>query len=147
MDFPSNPDGKESLCNARDAGDPGSIPGLGRSPGEWNGYPFQYSCLENSMDRRTRWGPGSQRVRHDWATNTFYFKRNIILWCQLFSPHSEPKSICLPRNPSHISRKISGPAVGTVGSTPTQIWPYSSLSLLPKSAIAPKSSFKLVAGI
>ena len=33
------------------AGDPGLIPGLGRSPGKGNGYPFQYSCLENSMDR------------------------------------------------------------------------------------------------
>ena len=40
---------KESACNA---GDPGLIPGLGRSPGEGNGYPLQYSCLENSMDRR-----------------------------------------------------------------------------------------------
>ena len=41
-------DGKESACNA---GDQGSIPGLRRSPGEENGYPLQYSCLENSMDR------------------------------------------------------------------------------------------------
>ena len=41
--FPSDP-----ACNARD---PGLIPGLGRSPGEGNGFPFQYSCLENSMDR------------------------------------------------------------------------------------------------
>ena len=40
--------GKESACNA---GDPGSIPGLGRSAGEGNGYPLQYSGLENSMDR------------------------------------------------------------------------------------------------
>ena len=39
--------GKASACNV---GDPGSIPGLGRSPGEGNGNPFQYSCLENSMD-------------------------------------------------------------------------------------------------
>ena len=39
---------KESTCSA---GDPGSIPGLGRSPGEGNGYPLQYSCLENPMDR------------------------------------------------------------------------------------------------
>jgi len=39
---------KASACNA---GDPGSIPGLGRSPGEGNGNPLQYSCLENSMDR------------------------------------------------------------------------------------------------
>ena len=41
-------DSKESTCNA---GDLGSIPGLGRSPGEGNGTPFQSSCLENSMDR------------------------------------------------------------------------------------------------
>ena len=41
-------DGKESTRNARD---PGSIPGSGRSPGEGNGNPLQYSCLENSMDR------------------------------------------------------------------------------------------------
>ena len=40
--------GKESACNA---GDSGSIPGLGRSPGEGNGNSLQYSCLENSMDR------------------------------------------------------------------------------------------------
>jgi len=43
-------DGKESAFYA---GDLGSIPGSGRSPGEENGYPFQYSCLENSMDRGT----------------------------------------------------------------------------------------------
>ena len=47
--FPGGSAGKESACNA---GDPVSIPGLGRSPGEGNGYPLQYSCLENSMDRR-----------------------------------------------------------------------------------------------
>ena len=42
-------DGKESACNE---GDLGSIPGWGRSPGEGNSNPLQYSCLENSMDRR-----------------------------------------------------------------------------------------------
>ena len=46
--FPGGSDGKESACSA---GDPGSIPGLGRSPGEGNGNPLQYSCLENSMDK------------------------------------------------------------------------------------------------
>ena len=46
--FPDGSDGKESACNARD---PGVITGLGRSSGEGNGYPFQYSCLENAMDR------------------------------------------------------------------------------------------------
>ena len=47
MDFPGDSDGKASACNA---GDPGSIPGSGRSPGEGNGTPLQYSCLENLMD-------------------------------------------------------------------------------------------------
>ena len=46
--FPGGSDGKESTCNV---GDLGSIPGLGRSPGEGNSYPFQCSGLENSMDR------------------------------------------------------------------------------------------------
>ena len=44
--FPGDSDGKASACNA---GDPGSIPGSGRSPGEGNDNPLQYSCLENSM--------------------------------------------------------------------------------------------------
>ena len=46
--FSGGSEGKASACNA---GDPGSIPGLGRSPGEGNGNPLQYSCLENAMDR------------------------------------------------------------------------------------------------
>ena len=45
--FPSGSDGKVSACNA---GDPGSFPGSGRSPGEGNGNPLQHSCLENPMD-------------------------------------------------------------------------------------------------
>ena len=47
--FPGGSDGNKSVCNA---GDQSSIPGLGRSPGERNGYPLQYSCPENSMARR-----------------------------------------------------------------------------------------------
>ena len=46
--FPSSSDSKASACNA---GDRGSIPGLGRSPGEGNGNQLQYPCLENPMDR------------------------------------------------------------------------------------------------
>ena len=46
--FPCSSVSKESACSA---GDPGSIPGLGRSPGEGNGNPLQYPCLENLMDR------------------------------------------------------------------------------------------------
>ena len=50
--------------------DPGSIPKLGRSPGEGNGNPLQYSCLENPMDGGTWWqSMGSQRVGHDWAAS------------------------------------------------------------------------------
>ena len=45
------PGGSEVKASATNAGDPGSIPGSGRSPGEGNGNPLQYSCLENSMDR------------------------------------------------------------------------------------------------
>ena len=48
MGFPYSSVGKKSACNA---GDPGSIPGSGRSLGEGNGNPLQYSCLENPMDR------------------------------------------------------------------------------------------------
>ena len=50
--FPGSPDSKESACNA---GDPDSIPGPGRSSGDENGYPLQYSCLEISMDRGAWW--------------------------------------------------------------------------------------------
>ena len=46
--FPGGSDSKESACNA---GELNSIPGSGRSPGEGNGYPFQYSCMEKAMDR------------------------------------------------------------------------------------------------
>ena len=46
--FPGGSDDKESACNA---GDPGSISGLGRSPADGNGNPLQYSCLENAMDK------------------------------------------------------------------------------------------------
>ena len=52
LGFPGSSDGKESTYNA---GDLGSIPGLGRSPGEGNGYLHQYSGPENSMDRGACW--------------------------------------------------------------------------------------------
>ena len=49
MGFPGGTSSKESACNAGDIGDAGSAPGPGRSPGEGNSNPLQYSCLENSM--------------------------------------------------------------------------------------------------
>ena len=59
--------GKESACNAVDVG---LIPGSGRSPGEENGKPLQYSYLENSMDRGAWWAtvPEVTRVRHNSVT-------------------------------------------------------------------------------
>ena len=52
MGFPGGLDNKESACNVKD---PGLIPGSGRSPGEGNGDPLQYSCLENFMDTGAWW--------------------------------------------------------------------------------------------
>ena len=63
--FPGGSDGKTSACNV---GDLGSIPGSGKFPGEGNGNPLQYSCLENPMDG-VAWcrllSLGSQRVGHN----------------------------------------------------------------------------------
>ena len=92
---PGGSDSKESACNA---GDPGSIPGLRRSAGEWNGYPLQYSCLENYMDRgawlATVHGVPKSRLSdfhfhsvHSRATDkvTLFSIANLIL---ISSPHS-----------------------------------------------------------
>ena len=63
MGFPSGSDGKASVYNA---GDPGLIPGLGRSTGEGNGSPLQYSCLENPMDRGS-WQATVHGVTKSWT--------------------------------------------------------------------------------
>ena len=72
MGFPSGSEEFEEFAsNARATGDRGSIPGSGRSSGEGNGNPFQYSCLENPMDR-VAWCAtvhGVTRVGHDLVTN------------------------------------------------------------------------------
>ena len=66
--FTDTADGKESACNA---GDLGSIPGLGRSFGEGNGNPLQYSCLENSMDRGA-WRATIHGVTKSWMQLSNY---------------------------------------------------------------------------
>ena len=65
-------DSKESACNV---GDPGSIPGREKSPGEGKVYPLQYSCQESSHGQRSLAvdSPGGCRVGHNWVTNTFPF--------------------------------------------------------------------------
>ena len=72
MGFPGGSDGKESACNIVEQG---SIPGSGRSSGEGNGNPPQYSCLDKPMDRGARWATiyGVARVRHDLATKPVCF--------------------------------------------------------------------------
>ena len=69
---PGGSDGKESACNAED---PGSIPGSGRSLGEQNGNPLQYSCLENPMDRGA-WRATVHRV-HNLVTTLSLFSSII----------------------------------------------------------------------
>ena len=74
-DFPDGSDSEESACNS---GDSGSIPGLGRFPGEGNGYPLQHSCLENSMDRGAWWAMVHGIVKSQTRpTNTFTLSHGL----------------------------------------------------------------------
>ena len=78
LGFLDGSDGKESACNA---GDLGSIPGLGRCPGEGNGYSLQCSCLENPMDRGAWWAT-LHRVTKSWTERltlsvSFYFHNDV----------------------------------------------------------------------
>ena len=69
--FPGSSDGKESTCTT---GDSGLIPGSERFPGEGNGNPFQYSCLENSMNRGAWWATAHRVTKsRTWLTNIFTF--------------------------------------------------------------------------
>ena len=76
--------GKESICNSGDTGESDSVSGFGRSPGEGNGNPPQYSCLENLMDRGA-WGTtvhGIARDGHDLATkppSQCYYANNSLI--------------------------------------------------------------------
>ena len=75
-DFPGGSGGKASAYNA---GDPGLIPGSGRSPGEGNGTPLQYSCLENPMDRGVWWATVHRATEsRTWLSN---FTFTFFLWC------------------------------------------------------------------
>ena len=84
MSFPHSSVSKESACNA---GDLGSIPRLGRFPGEGNGNVFQYSCLENPVDRGT-WHATVyrvERVGHNLATKPLRHSKNFLLLLSRFS--------------------------------------------------------------
>ena len=92
LGFPGGSGGKESACNV---GDLGLIPGLGRSPGEWNGYPLQYSCLENSTDRGA-WQTTVHGVPKNWTQLSnfhFYFSDDRVNTGLLENIHQSGKYI------------------------------------------------------
>ena len=74
-----SPGGSEVKASACNAGDLGSIPGLGRSPGEGNGNPLQYSCLENPMDGEVQWATvhGVAKSRTQLSNFTFTFSFSL----------------------------------------------------------------------
>ena len=76
MGLTGGSDGKKSACNS---GYPGSVPGSGNLPGEGNGNPFQYSCLENSMDRGA-W----QATYSPWSCKEVDMTERLILSLSLF---------------------------------------------------------------
>ena len=76
-DFPGGSDGKASVY---DAGDLGSIPGLGRSFGEGNGNPLQYYCLENPMDKRSLVGYSPWGCKKSDTTERLHDFTNVIIW-------------------------------------------------------------------
>ena len=73
--FPGGLDSKASACHA---GDPGSIPGSGRSPGEGNGNPLQYSCLENSMDGGAWWATVHGIAKSQTRLSDFTFTFTLV---------------------------------------------------------------------
>ena len=100
LGFPGGSAGKESACNT---GDPGSIPGLGRSPGDGNGYPLQYSYLENSMDRGAWWatilGVAKSWTRLNVLNVTEHF--SVQFRCSIVSDSLEPRGLQHTRLPYH----------------------------------------------
>ena len=82
--FPGYSDGEESVCNV---GDLGSIPGSGRYPGEGNGYPLQYSCLGNPMDRGAWQASGGCKepdTTDGLTLSFFFFFSNMSTTCFFF---------------------------------------------------------------
>ena len=80
--FPDDSDGKKSACNAED---PGSFPGLGRSPGEQNGYRLQYSFLESPMDRGAWWATSHAVTSQTWLStlSTWGVNGKDRIWAQV----------------------------------------------------------------
>ena len=105
LGFPGGSAGKEAPCNG---GDLGSIPGSGRSPGEGNGYPLQYSGLENSMDCIVHGVTKSRTRLSDFHFISFWRIRRGMLWCGKVGYRSD-----LSQKPPCASVSLSIPGEGT----------------------------------
>ena len=113
LGLPSRLSGKESACDAEAAGDVGSIPRLGRSPGGGNGKPLQYSCLENPMDRGTWWATVHRVTKSGtWLKRLSMSTRHFLLLIHLthFSLQSMQLSSTVHSNSPygrwHLSSKV-----------------------------------------
>ena len=84
MSFPGGASGKESACQCRSMRDEDSVPGWGRSPGEGNGNPLWYSCLENPMDRGAR-----QAIVHELLKSRTPLSNYIFLWGRKEDMHTD----------------------------------------------------------
>ena len=99
--------GVKKPANAGEVGDAGLIPKSRRSPGERNGNPLQYSCLENPTDRGAwRAIVHGVRVRHDWMTKRAHRNKPTKLWCLKLRKLGQCFSVCLPL------RRTSDPSEG-----------------------------------
>ena len=128
------PGGSEDKVSACNEGDPGLIPGLGRSPEEGNGNPLQYSFLENPMDRGAWWATvhGSQRVGHDWVTSLTYLW--FMCFKLLFFNCFKIESVCSQALYSKFSVLCSATVFLNIFAIGFQSWCFRDLSLLEQDA-------------
>ena len=126
MDFSGGLVSKESAWNA---GDLNSIPGSGRSPGEGNGYPLQYSCLENPMDRGAWWATVHRVAKNQTQLNSYTWHTGKALWDQA-SAYSSSFSCTFSQNVVSALVFFSATSSNELNSLPLQSFPISfSLSL------------------
>ena len=126
-------DGKESACNARDVRDVGLIPGSGRSPGGGHGNPLQYSCVENSMDRRA-WRATVHRVAKSrtWLkqlSSHTHMHWQLLFGCSVVSDSCDPIDCSMPSFPVlHCLPEFAQTHAHWVDNTTQQSHPLSSPS-------------------